>query len=144
MNSSDSYISGTARDIPTAAELVSRATELAPTLRARAERAERERNIPMETIEEYLETGLIHTIQPRRWGGYELDHEVAFDIAIELGKSTCGSSAWCLNYLSDHAGMLGHFSEEAQHDVWSRDTKACIATSAAPNARAAFPCCAIG
>lgn len=133
MNTSDDYISDTARDIPDAAELVRRATELAPALRSRAERAERERNIPIETIEEYLETGLIHTIQPRRWGGYELDHEVAFDIAIELGKSTCGSSAWCLNYLSDHAGMLGHFPEEAQHDVWSRDAKACIATSAAPS-----------
>ena len=133
MNTSDDYISDTARDIPNAAELVRRATELAPALRSRAERAERERNIPIETIEEYLETGLIHTIQPRRWGGYELDHEVAFDIAIELGKSTCGSSAWSLNYLSDHAGMLGHFPEEAQHDVWSRDTKACIATSAAPS-----------
>ena len=43
-----------------------------------------------------------------------------FDIAIELGKSTCGSSAWCLNYLGDHAGILAHFPEEAQHDVWSR------------------------
>src|SRR6185437_11258645 len=58
-----------------------------------------------------------HTLQPRRWGGYEHDHEVAFDIAIELGKSTCGSSAWCLNYLADHACMLALFPEEAQHDV---------------------------
>jgi 3-hydroxy-9,10-secoandrosta-1,3,5(10)-triene-9,17-dione monooxygenase len=30
------------------------------------------------------------------------DHEVAFDIAIELGKSTCASSAWVLNYFADH------------------------------------------
>ena len=123
MNTRGDYSSDAARDIPSAVELVSQATELATNLRARAAQAERERNIPMETVEEYLETGLIHTIQPRRWGGYELDHEVAFDIAIELGKSTCGSSAWCLNYLSDHAGMLGHFPEEAQHDVWSRDSK---------------------
>ena len=118
--------------IPTADELVGRARALAQKLRERAVRAERDRNIPRESVEEFIDAGLIHTLQPKRWGGYEHDHEVAFDIAVELGKSTCGSSAWCLNYLADHACMLALFPEEAQHDVWSRDKAACIATSAAP------------
>ena len=98
-------------------------------------KAERDRNIPKESVEEYIGAGLIHTLQPKRWGGYEHDHEVMFDIAVELGKSTCGSSAWCLNYLGDHAAILAHFPEEAQHDVWSRDKAACIATSAAPTGK---------
>ena len=79
--------------IPTAEELVARARALAPKLRERAVRAERDRNIPQESVDEFIEAGLIHTLQPKRWGGYEHDHEVAFDIAVELGKSTCGSSA---------------------------------------------------
>lgn len=124
-----------AQTIPTGEELVAHARALAPKLRERAIKAERDRNIPRESIEDYLASGLIHTLQPKRWGGYESDHEVAFNIAIELGKSTCGSSAWCLNYLSDHACMLAHFPEEAQHDVWSRDRAACIATSAAPTGK---------
>ena len=95
--------------IPTADELVSRARALAPKLRERAIKAERDRNIPRESVEEYIAAGLIHTLQPKRWGGYEHDHEVMFNIAIELGKSTCGSSAWCLNYLGDHACILAHF-----------------------------------
>jgi 3-hydroxy-9,10-secoandrosta-1,3,5(10)-triene-9,17-dione monooxygenase len=122
-------------DIPTAPELVARAKALAPKLRERAVKAERDRNIPKESVEEYIDAGLIHTLQPKRWGGYEHDHEVMFDIAIELGKSTCGSSAWCLNYLGDHAAILAHFPDEAQHDVWSRDKAACIATSAAPTGK---------
>ena len=122
-------------NIPTADELVARARALAPKLRERAVRAERDRNIPQESVDEYLASGLIHILQPKRWGGYEHDHEVAFNIALELGKSTCGSSAWCLNYLSDHACILAHFPEEAQHDVWSRDKVACIATSAAPTGK---------
>ena len=97
------------KKIPTAAELVGRARTLAPKLRERALKAERDRNIPRESVEEYIDAGLIHTLQPKRWGGYEHDHEVAFDIAIELGKSTCGSSAWCLNYLGDHAVHPGAF-----------------------------------
>jgi 3-hydroxy-9,10-secoandrosta-1,3,5(10)-triene-9,17-dione monooxygenase len=123
--------------LPSADELVARARALAPRLRERAVKAERDRNIPQESVDEYIAAGLIHTLQPRRWGGYEHDHEVMFDIAIELGKSTCGSSAWCLNYLGDHAGLLAHFPEEAQHDVWSRDKAACIATSAAPTGKVA-------
>jgi 3-hydroxy-9,10-secoandrosta-1,3,5(10)-triene-9,17-dione monooxygenase len=123
--------------IPTADELIARARALAPKLKERAVKAERDRNLPRETVEEYLDSGLIHTLQPRRWGGYEHDHETAFNIAIELGKSTCGSSAWCLNYFADHACILAHFPEEAQHDVWSRDKAACIATSAAPTGKAA-------
>ena len=122
----------TLENIPTADELVVRARALAPKLRERAVRAERNRNIPQESVDEFIAAGLIHTLQPKRWGGYEHDHEVAFNIAVELGKSTCGSSAWCLNYLADHACILALFPEEAQHDVWSRDKAACIATSAAP------------
>ena len=121
--------------IPSADDLVARARALAPKLRERAVRAERDRNIPQESVDEFIAAGLIHTLQPKRWGGYEHDHEVAFNIAVELGKSTCGSSAWCLNYLADHACMLALFPEEAQHDVWSRNKAACIATSAAPTGK---------
>ena len=124
------------QSIPTAAELVARARMLAPKLRERAVRAERDRTIPLESVQEYIDAGLVRSLMPQRWGGYEHDHAVAFDIAIELGRSTCGSSAWCLNYLSDHACILAHFPEEAQHDVWSRNPDACIATSAAPTGKA--------
>ena len=123
--------------IPGADELVARARALAPKLKERAVAAERERNVPLETVREYIDAGLMRTLMPKRWGGYEHDHEVQFDIAIELGRSTCGSSAWCLNYLTDHACMLAQFPEEAQHDVWSHDRDAGIATSAAPTGKAA-------
>ena len=47
-------------NIPTADELVARARALAPKLRERAVRAERDRNIPQESVDEYLAAGLIH------------------------------------------------------------------------------------
>jgi 3-hydroxy-9,10-secoandrosta-1,3,5(10)-triene-9,17-dione monooxygenase len=123
------------QDVPSADELIGRAKKLAPKLRERAVKAERDREIPQQSVDEYIEAGLIHTLQPKRWGGYEHDHEVAFDIAVELGRSTCTSSAWVLNYLADHAAILAHFPEEAQHDVWSENKAACIATSAAPTGK---------
>src|SRR6201987_3145509 len=99
------------RTIPSGEELVQRARALAPKLRERAVKAERDRNLPRESVEEYIGAGLLHTLQPKRWGGYEHDHEVAFDIPVELGKSTCASSAWVLNYFADHACILAHFPE---------------------------------
>src|SRR3984885_8263785 len=125
------------QDVPSAEVLIGRAKKLAPKLRERAVKAERDREIPQESVDEYIDAGLIHVLQPKRWGGYEHDHEVAFDIAVELGKSTCGSSPGGLNYLADHACMLALFPEEAQHDVWSRNNAACIATSAAPTGKVA-------
>src|ERR1700686_5810507 len=86
--------------IPTAEEMIARARALAPKRHERAVRAERDRNIPQVSVDEFIEAGLIHTLQPKRWGGYEHDHEVAFDIAVELGKSTCGSSPWALNFFA--------------------------------------------
>jgi hypothetical protein len=41
--------------IPIAAELVARARALAPPLRERAVKAERDRNIPRESVEEYID-----------------------------------------------------------------------------------------
>src|SRR5215469_13485503 len=75
------------KSIPSGAELVERVAALAPRLKERAVRAERDRNIPRESVEEYIDAGLIRTIMPKRFGGYEHDHEVAFDIAVELGRS---------------------------------------------------------
>src|SRR5580698_3760568 len=76
------------QDVPGADELIGRAKKLAPKLRARAVKAERDREIPQQSVDEYIESRLIHVLQPKRWGGYEHDHEVAFDIAVELGRST--------------------------------------------------------
>jgi len=122
--------------VPSAAELVARAKALAPKLRERAVRAERERNLPPESVREYIDAGLVRTLLPKRWGGYEHDHEVQFDIAIELGRSTCASSAWVLNYFTDHACILAHFPEPAQQEVWSQGPDQCIATTAAPTGKA--------
>src|ERR1700689_3211300 len=94
------------QDGPSADELIGRAKKLAPKLRERAVKAERDREIPQQSVDEYIESGLIHVLQPKRWGGYEHDHEVAFDIAVELGKSTCGSAARGLDSFADHPLIL--------------------------------------
>ena len=53
--------------IPTAEELVARARALAPKLRERAVRAERDRNIPQASVDEFIEAGRNVTQHRIQW-----------------------------------------------------------------------------
>ena len=101
-------------------EAVRRARALAPAIAERAQRAEAERRIPIESIEAFVDAGLARILQPRRWGGFEVSHDAAFDVAVEI-SAACGSTGWCTSLLNIHDWWLSAFPDEAQHDVW-RDT----------------------
>ncbi len=101
-------------------EVVRRARGLAPMLREHAQQVETDRRIANETIEAIVGAGLGRILQPRKWGGYEISHDAAFDVAVEIA-SACGSTGWCASLLNIHDWWLAAFPEEAQYDVW-RDT----------------------
>ena len=105
---------------PTREEVLRRARGLTPMLREHAQRVETDRRIANETIEAIVGAGLARILQPRKWGGYEISHDAAFDVAVEIA-SACGSTGWCASLLNIHDWWLAAFPEEAQHDVW-RDT----------------------
>jgi 3-hydroxy-9,10-secoandrosta-1,3,5(10)-triene-9,17-dione monooxygenase len=104
----------------THAEAVRRARALAPAIAERAHRAEMERRVPLESVEEFVAAGLGRILQPRRWGGHEVSHDAAFDVAVEI-SAACGSTGWCASLLNIHDWWLAAFPDEAQNDVW-RDT----------------------
>src|SRR4051812_44988391 len=58
---------------PSAAEIIARTRLMIPKLRERAPLGERERRLPKDTIAEMQAAGLFKVLQPKRWGGYELD-----------------------------------------------------------------------
>ena len=98
-------------------EAVRRARALAPAIAERALRAERERRVPLESIEEFVAAGLGRILQPQRWGGFEISHDAAFDVILEI-SAACGSTGWCTSLLNMHDWWLASFPDEAQHDVW--------------------------
>jgi 3-hydroxy-9,10-secoandrosta-1,3,5(10)-triene-9,17-dione monooxygenase len=104
---------------------------LLPTLRERAMYAERLRRLPNETIKDFQEAGLFRAMQPKPYGGYELDPEVFYRAIMEMGTA-CGSSAWILGVVGIHNWQLGLFHPQAQEDVWGDDTSALLSTSLAP------------
>jgi len=117
-------------------EAVHRARALAPLLGERAQKAEIDRRIADETIEAIVGAGLTRILQPRRWGGDEISHDAAFDVAVEIA-SACGSTGWCVSLLNIHDWWLAAFPEQAQHDVWSKTPDRNVAGMVYPTGKAA-------
>jgi len=112
-------------------EYLSRARDLLPVLRERAAEAEKLRRLPDETFADFQQAGLFRALQPRRYGGYELDPGVFYQAVIEIG-TVCGSSAWILGVIGVHNWHLAIFPPQAQEDVWGDDTGIQLSTSLAP------------
>lgn len=98
-------------------EAVRRAKALAPRIRERALRCERERRVPRESIDEFVAAGLGRIMTPKRWGGYEMSHDVAADVILEI-SAACASTGWCCSFLLIHVWWFTAFPIEAQHDVY--------------------------
>ena len=120
---------------PTHAELVERARRLAPALRERAARAEADRRVPRESIDQFVAAGLGRILQPRRFGGYELGHSAAFDVTVEIATA-CGSTGWCASLLNIHDWWLATFPEQAQMDVWGSGSDPNLAAMVYPTGKA--------
>ena len=108
-----------------------RVRDLLPVLRERAPDAEKLRRLPDETFNDFQETGLFRCLQPKRWGGYELDPETFYQAIVET-SAVCGSSGWILGVIGVHNWHLALFPPQAQQDVWGEDDSIQISTSLAP------------
>src|ERR1700759_2057145 len=116
---------------PKSDEVVARARELVPAIRARAEEAEKLRRVPEESVAEIDAAGIGLVQRPLRWEGAELGFEAAFDVAVEIGRG-CASTGWYTSFLNHHDWLLAEFSEAAQAAVWGENPGARVATAFAP------------
>jgi 3-hydroxy-9,10-secoandrosta-1,3,5(10)-triene-9,17-dione monooxygenase len=105
----------------TAQEIVQRARDMVPTLRARQAEAEELGRLPDETSREFIEAGFYRILQPRRFGGYEFDLPTFTRVAIELARG-CPASGWTYTLTAGHAHMLAAlWPEEGQIDIYGAD-----------------------
>src|ERR1700733_7551108 len=121
----------TASNTPTAAEIVSRARDLMPTMRKRAQEAEERRRIPEATHRDFIEAGFYRVLQPARYGGFELDYGTQTEMSVELAQG-CASSGWIASITACHAWIVGMFPPEAQDHIWGDDTGTLIASAFQP------------
>ena len=120
---------------PSAEEMIARTRAMIPKLRDRARQGERERRLPKETIAEMQAAGLFRVLQPRRWGGYELDIHTYFDIQMALGEGDM-SVAWVYGVVGVHPWFMAWLDDRAAKDVWGTNDSTLICSSLMPSGTA--------
>ena len=109
--------------------------DLLPSIRERADEAERLRVVPEASIKELEEVGFFRLLQPRRFDGLESD-PVDFYTAVRDIASACGSTGWVSSVVGVHPWQVALFSDEAQQAVWGSDTSTRLSSSYAPTGKA--------
>lgn len=102
-----------------------------PRLRERAARTRALRRLPDETVQELRDIGFFLTLQPRRYGGYELPPADFFRMQMRLAEA-CMSTAWAGGIIAVHSFQLALFDDRAQQEVWGNDIHTRISSSYAP------------
>jgi resorcinol 4-hydroxylase (FADH2) len=121
--------------IPDAAELAARATAMRADLRARAQACEDARTVSVETMQALRAAGLFRILQPRRFGGYELDFAALIGAVIEVSRG-CGSTGWVYMIGGIHQWLAAQFPLEVQQEIWAKDPDTIVSGSYAPSATA--------
>ena len=120
---------------PEPAELVVRARTLIPVLARRSLEQKQRRGILPETIAKMRAAGFFRVLQPRRWGGYEMDLGTFYDIEMALGEGDM-SSGWTYGVLGVVSWFLGVMDDRAAQEVWGHDTTTLICSSTMPAGKA--------
>jgi 3-hydroxy-9,10-secoandrosta-1,3,5(10)-triene-9,17-dione monooxygenase len=120
---------------PEPAELIARARAMIPALASRAREQQRKRAILPETIADMHAAGFFRVLQPKRWGGYEMELGTFYDIEIALGEADM-STGWTYGVLGAVTWFLGLIDDRAAEDVWGRDASVLACSSTMPAGKA--------
>ena len=112
-------------------QLIADARALVPTLSARQAETAKLGRLPHETIAAMQAAGFFRIMQPKRFGGYELEPQVFFEVQQILAEG-CMSTAWVLGVVAIHNWQMGMYPEQAQIDVWGEDNSVLISSSYMP------------
>ncbi len=113
------------------AQLYQAARDMLPGLRERITETARLGHLPEATVKEMQDAGFFRIMQPARYGGFELDPEVFFNVQMILAEA-CMSTAWVLGVVAIHNWQLALFDDQAQQDVWGEDDATLISSSYMP------------
>jgi len=108
----------TTTSIPTRAELVRRAHEIAPILQEHAVWNEQHGRLHDQSIEVLEQAGLFRLRTPQRYGGYESDCRTLVEVLAELAQGD-GSTAWVAWVSLGNTGLIGQFPDAAQDEVFA-------------------------
>jgi alkylation response protein AidB-like acyl-CoA dehydrogenase len=109
-----------AGEVPTRDELVRRAAELVPVLRAGSEWSEQNRALPEESLKALADAGIFKMRVPKRYGGYESDAGTLLAVMSEIGQGD-GSAAWCVSAWTMSTWLACLFPDHVQDQVFATE-----------------------
>jgi 3-hydroxy-9,10-secoandrosta-1,3,5(10)-triene-9,17-dione monooxygenase len=120
----------------TAEELVAAADELRPRLLEDQAASEERTRYSEELHETFRELGFYRLLQPRRYGGLEMDVPTFYRVMMSIARG-CPSTGWMLCLGSGHALQVGsYWPEEAQAELFGDGHFVASASFAAQDALA--------
>jgi 3-hydroxy-9,10-secoandrosta-1,3,5(10)-triene-9,17-dione monooxygenase len=106
-----------------------------PALAARSLDGRRARRIPDETIADMQRAGFFRVLQPKRWGGYEMDLNTFYEIQLALAEGDM-STGWIYGVSGVHPWFMALLDDRAAKDVWGKDSSTLICSSLMPAGKA--------
>jgi 3-hydroxy-9,10-secoandrosta-1,3,5(10)-triene-9,17-dione monooxygenase len=93
--------------------------------------AKQECRVPQANIDALQDVGFFLALQPRRYGGHELDPQDFFRMQCAIAEG-CMSTAWASGIIAVHAFQLALMDAQAQEEVWGEDIHTRVSSSYAP------------
>jgi alkylation response protein AidB-like acyl-CoA dehydrogenase len=115
---------------PCAAELLTRAHDIAALARERAQQTEADRRVSVDMVGHMRKAGLFEVMKPRAFGGFEYGFDVLEPLVAAIAAG-CGSTGWVYGLLASHQWLVAGYSRQAQDEYWA-DRDALSAGSYAP------------
>ena len=122
-------------ETPNPTEIIARARAMIPTLAQRSLEGRRQRRIPDETIADMQRAGFFRVLQPRRWGGYEMDLSTFYEVQLAFAEGDM-STAWIYGVSGVHPWFMALLDDRAAQEVWRDDTSTLICSSLMPAGKA--------
>ena len=104
---------------------------LVPHIRDRQTETAALGKLPDASIDAMHEGGFFRIMQPKRYGGFELEPQVFFNVQQILAEG-CMSTAWVLGVIAIHNWQMGMYDDKAQQDVWGDNDATLISSSYMP------------
>lgn len=101
----------------TDADLIQRARDLAPGIRARAAAAAEQRRPHDDTIRELIDAEIIQMLVPRRWNGSEASLATMMEV-VEILSAACPSTGWIAAFYISHNIYVAKFPERTQEELF--------------------------
>ena len=128
----------TGAEVPSASDLLGKASALLPALKERASHTEQLRRVPQESVDDLLASQLCRIGVPKRFGGLDASYGLAIEVAAELGRA-CPSTSWCYGLWAAHAWLVGFWPLRAQEEVYGDGPDVLCSSSLSPGKSSCEP-----